>query len=120
MARVQTRFTRGETFVAGLKVRSGDVSSGTFRMVMKKAINAGQVPGDDAPDIATLTVAYVANIDPDDLTSPAAIVGTLPADVSEGLVAGRYVMDARITVGGRVEQTDVVDVIVDERVTEAN
>lgn len=119
MAVVQTRFTRGETFSAVLKVRSGDIGAATCSMVLKVAIN-GQPPGDAAPEAAVLDVVYRPHLDPDDQASPAAFVGTIAADASEGLTPGVYVMDGRIVLDGAIAQTDVVRVTVMERVTEAS
>lgn len=118
MAIAQTRFTRGETFTAVLKIRSGDLSSATCQMVMKLAVN-GKPPGDAAPAAAVLDVVYRPVLDPDDATTPAAFVGTLSAGASEGLTAGvLYAMDARLSLGGTIVQTDTVRVSVEERVTE--
>lgn len=114
----QTRFSRGETFTAGLKVRSGDVSTATCTMWLKKAVNGGP-PGDAAPQAAILAVTYVEHLDPEDLTSPAAFIGVLDEDQSLALEPGPFVMDARLVVAGQVAQTDVVRVSVMERVTEA-
>lgn len=116
MAIAQTRFTRGETFTAVLKVRSGDLSSATCSMVMKLAVN-GKPPGDDAPAVGVLDVVYRPNLDPSDPGSPAAFVGTLSAEVSETLKPDAiHVMDARIVLAGVVAYTDVVRVTVEERV----
>lgn len=111
------KFQRGETFVAGLKVREGDGSGLDCRIALKKAVN-GRAPGDAAPVAGELDVVYVAHMDAEDDTSPAAFIGTLTAEETEDLEPGLYVMDARLTLtGGEIVQTETIQVEVRERVT---
>lgn len=112
-----TRFTRGETFRAVLKVTSGDASDRTCRMVMKKALNGRLPPGDGAPVDAELAVEYVDHIDAEDEDSLPGFIGELSAADSEGLDVATYALDARTELDGDVAQTPIVLVMVDERVT---
>lgn len=112
------RFKRGGTISLALRVDSGSVAGASCRAVLKSAVY-GAEPGDDAPDAAVFDVAYVANIDPDDVTSKPAWMLTLSATASAALSAGAYVADARIVRSSDVIQTSSLLVIIEERVTEA-
>ena len=112
------RFKRGGTISLALRVDSGDVTGATCRAVLKSAV-FGAEPGDDAPDAAVFDVAYVAHIDPDDLSSPSAWMLTLSAASSTALSVGTYVADARVVRASDVIQTATLRLILEERVTEA-
>jgi hypothetical protein len=106
-----TRFARGETFIVALRIAAGDLAGATCRMALKQA------PGDGNPELAVLDVAAVDHVDSVDETSPPGWTATLPAEASEALPAGRYVMDARVERDGVVIQTEPVAVEITERVT---
>ena len=111
------RFKRGETYKRFLLIRSGDPTGATCRAVLKAARN-GQAPGDDAPDAAVFTVAFVDHHDPLNNASDPAWLCVLSAENSEALTPGTYVMDARVEIGGEVYATATEQVTVEQRVTE--
>lgn len=113
-----SKFTRGETYRCALEVAAGEADGATVRVALK-ATRLGRPPGDAAAEAAVLTTEWTAQVDPDVETSGPGWIATLAAADSEALAAGVYAMDARITLGADVIQSDPVRVTVAERVTEA-
>ncbi len=114
----RARFTRGETFVVAVEATTGDVSEATCRMVLKAAVK-GRAPGDAAAEAAVFSVVSVEEVDDQAETPKPGWICTLSATDSANLVAGLYLLDARIVIAGAVVQSDTVRITVDERITEA-
>lgn len=116
--RAAVRLTRGETFTCALEASAGDMTGAVCLAALKPAAFACP-PGDATPAAATFTVTEVPSVDEADADAGPGWLLILDAATTETLTPGPYLMDARVTVGAVVSQTDLVGVTVDERVTEA-
>ena len=102
-------FQRGETFVTTITPR---LPGETLRAAMKLASAGFAIPPANAPEAAVMTVEDIV------IDGEPAWQLTLSSAVSETLIPGSYVADARIVLGnGQVQITDPIRINVEERVT---